>query len=278
MVCAKFSFTQVEISSSYAFKGDAKVKKFEWNDDKITSDTYTAFGGTIFKVVKLYTASGETGYVIKFWKFSEPNEDFLEKKGATGNAKSNRLEKLNTIQTGKKEISYTTNGEYFYISENDFAKYSSKDFVPKYTPITFGAVALPLKMRFGNKSNRDFDFVSNITLGAALGVKRRIGESPFSNKSWNFLIGFGLTNVEVSPITLPGIVTETSNMTAVTPFVGVTYDIGKFQMGVFTGIDILGKGGNKVWLYRNSPWLSVGLGFQIFGEATKKADGENKNK
>ncbi len=53
---------------------------------------------------------------------------------------------------------------------------------------------------------------------------------------------------------------------AFTPSLGVMLEFGNAQVGVFTDIDML-SGSNPIfdsYIYRNKPWISVGLGYSIF--------------
>lgn len=57
-------------------------------------------------------------------------------------------------------------------------------------------------------------------------------------------------------------------MAAFTPALGCVFEFNQAQIGAFVGLDLLGRGINRHWIYQKnfSPWFSfgIGVGFQIF--------------
>jgi hypothetical protein len=44
------------------------------------------------------------------------------------------------------------------------------------------------------------------------------------------------------------------------------------QVGIFTGIDMLSSNNSNFdsYIYKNKPWISIGLGYSIFSASSKK--------
>jgi len=135
------------------------------------------------------------------------------------------------------------------------------------TSFTLGAVIIPIKMRFGSSAIvngqhlRNFDFQGNVNLGLLVGFKLQ----PTHRYSFSFLTGISLTSVPVDSATTQGFITQSTNNAALTwNILGIVYQIDNFQIGVITGIDYLSGEIAHHWVYRNRPWLGIGLGFSIF--------------
>jgi hypothetical protein len=59
---------------------------------------------------------------------------------------------------------------------------------------------------------------------------------------------------------------------AFTPSMGVMIEFGNAQVGIFTGIDMLSSSNSSfdTYIYKNKPWISIGLGYSIFSASSKK--------
>jgi len=124
---------------------------------------------------------------------------------------------------------------------------------------TLGSVITPIKLRFG-----PFDFSKDFTIGSTFGVKYT--KSDFSPVSFSGLIGIGVSGVTLDSFSTNGKVRNRQETLAFTPSLGVMLEFGNAQVGVFTGIDML-SGSNPIfdsYIYRNKPWVSIGLGYSIF--------------
>lgn len=162
------------------------------------------------------------------------------------------------LTTGKK-----TDKIFFKLPITDFNE-KCEEAVLRHT-FTLGVVTLPIKMRFGYKAKdgskiRDFTFSGDISLGLSAGYKytRR------GRYSHNFLTGIALSSVSVSPATTNGLITDETNLAAITWHLGYLFSVDNFQFGAFTGIDFLGGEVGRKWDYRNQPWLGIGIGYAIF--------------
>ena len=172
----------------------------------------------------------------------------------------------NANSSGNKE----KNLRYFRISRADFDIRCEEKLPPNQFSV--GATTLPIKVRFGEKNqdgtNKSYTtFSGNISVGMSFGLKHNY------NKTFaiNYLGGFSLSSIPVSAETTNSYVDEETNQAALTWHLGILAEINNFQIGVFTGIDYLSGKINKEWIYKDKPWLGVGIGFSFFN-AKKTTD------
>jgi hypothetical protein len=129
---------------------------------------------------------------------------------------------------------------------------------------TIGALTVPIKMRFGDKKAngdplRDFTFSGDVSLGFSLGYKY----SPSKRHAFNALTGVSITSVPISPQTTKNLITNETNVAAVTWHIGLLSEVDNFQFGVFSGIDYLAGETGRRWIYRNQPWLGIAIGYSL---------------
>lgn len=161
---------------------------------------------------------------------------------------------------------------YFKISKNDFNSKCEEAF--EKSSFALGILTLPIKMRFGAKSQdgsyykRDFTFTGDVSFGFSAGWKYRYSR----NTAVNILGGLAVSSIGVSPSTTNKIIATETNVSAITWHAGVLYEIDNFQIGGFTGVDYLAGEVGRNWMYRNSPWFGVGIGYSFL--KAKKTSGD----
>jgi hypothetical protein len=253
-------YSQDFLNNTFIFTLDVNIKSFDYKENKILDDTYTAKRGQKIVIKMHYVKPTDSedinGYVFTFLPFKTPDKDDADK-----------VSKIQTL-SDQKIPTYLINDKYFFVSEKDFLKGTTKEFPAKHSAISFNALVLPVKMRFGNKEERYFDFGKDITLSPSIGYKRHLGKDPFKERFLNIMVGFGITSVSIDSADAPGLLADGSsaNFTAITPSIGIMYEINKLQFGVFLGWDYLSRKGSRTWIYQGLPWLSIGLGLQIFND------------
>ena len=140
----------------------------------------------------------------------------------------------------------------------------------KSVVFTVGLVTMPLKLRLGSS----FDFQGNLSLGSTAGIKVRL--SKYRPNYINFLLGTSISTISLDSFNTKGKVIgqPLTNIAVFSPSLGVVFEFGKAQAGVFYGWDILNKATQSKyeWIYNKKPWLSVGFGFSIFN-----VDGKSGN-
>ena len=148
--------------------------------------------------------------------------------------------------------------KYFRITKAQLDYKSIPSNTQRYA-FTLGSVITPIKLRFG-----PFDFSKDFTIGSTFGVKYT--KSDFAPVSFSGLLGIGVSGVTLDSFSTNGKVRNRQETQAFTPSLGFMLEFGNAQVGVFTGIDML-SGSNPIfdsYVYRNKPWVSIGLGYSIF--------------
>ncbi len=139
--------------------------------------------------------------------------------------------------------------------------FSQNKVIPIYTrsdTFTWGFLSLPLKMRFGN-SRGPFDFEQNLQFGITAGDKHQFAKT--ADVSINYLGGVSVVNVPLK---------DSTSTTAVSFSAGSMFQYGKFQVGVFVGVDLAGSKSAQ-FNYQGKPWIGIAIGVSLFGEGQTTA-------
>lgn len=159
---------------------------------------------------------------------------------------------------------------YFLIPFTEFEKVCEKP--TSNHSFTVGIPTIPAKLRFGNGGKGDnaryFRFEGNLSLGLSGGWKYSFGED--GKYAINTLVGFTVASVAVDSLTTKGKVNSNTSAASFSPHFGFVFDVQSFQFGLYTGIDFLYGEPNKYWVYRNQPWLGIGIGYSLFKTEPKK--------
>jgi hypothetical protein len=164
---------------------------------------------------------------------------------------------------------------YFKIKRGDLDSNCIKVFPTgkKSASFTLGLVTMPLKLRLG----KNFDFQGSFSLGTTAGAKFRLSE--FSPNYINLLFGASISTVSLDSFNTGGRVPgqPLTNIATFSPSLGIVFEFGRSQAGVFYGWDFLSKSTqNKYqWIYNRKPWISIGLGFSIFNIDSKSQNEKN---
>ncbi|HEY8366781.1 MAG TPA: hypothetical protein VIL57_06500 [Bacteroidia bacterium] len=254
---------------------DIKVKKYNLLADTVdTLNTYyIAKAGTKFTAYEIKKSE----ILIKFWNFREPNEkakkievleqtiDSLKLLVENENLKSSPQDEGNNSDVEAERyknqyISLHTNGEYFLIDAKDFNTKTSEYFA-RSSSFAWGFSTLPIKLRFGGK-DRPFEYSTGFSLGINAGYEYQFKSRV--KQSIGILLGVGVSTVMVSPESTNSVINKSTTTGAFVPTLSLLYSYSHFQIGTFVGADFIPGEIGKNWVYRNSPWLGLGLGFTIF--------------
>ncbi|MGV3612865.1 MAG: hypothetical protein ACO1N0_18030 [Fluviicola sp.] len=166
---------------------------------------------------------------------------------------------------------------YFLIPVNQFDFLTDPPAPTRHT-FTVGIPTIPAKLRFGNGGTgndpRYFRFEGNISLGLSAGWKYSFGNGG-TKYAINLLAGFTVASVQVDSITTKGKVGSVTSAASFSPHIGLVFDVGDVQFGLYTGLDFLYGEPNKYWVYRNQPWLGIGIGYSLFEVGGKSANAKN---
>jgi hypothetical protein len=161
---------------------------------------------------------------------------------------------------------------YFLIAKSDLDSNCIKVFATgiKSGVFTLGFVTMPMKLRLGE----NFDFQGNLSLGTTAGIKFRI--SKYNPNYLNLLVGASISTVSLDSFSTKGKVTgqPLTNIAVFSPSIGMVFEFGKAQAGIFYGWDLLNKSTQSKyeWIYDRKPWISVGFGFSIFSVDSKSSN------
>lgn len=179
------------------------------------------------------------------------------------NTKNNRKAKL---KLANRDLE---NYKYYKITEAQLEfKTVPADF--QNWNLNIGSVITPLKLRFD-----PFNFSKDFTVGPTVGAQYT--ESEYSTLSWNLLFGFGISSVTLDSFNTNGYQKYSSEVVAFTPSIGIMLEIGHSQVGLFSGFDLLNSNnrGSGQYIYRGSPWISIGFGYGIFSNRQSSTAGSS---
>jgi hypothetical protein len=82
----------------------------------------------------------------------------------------------------------------------------------------------------------------------------------------------GVSSVSLDSFYTAGKIRNRQEALAFTPSIGLMIEFGNAQVGVFTGIDMLSSNNSNFdsYIYKNKPWISIGLGYSIFSASSSK--------
>lgn len=183
----------------------------------------------------------------------------------------NKVKVQNNVRTSNNNIGDSVEVQrYFLINQADL----DSNCVPVYAKsgsFTVGLVTMPLKLRLGH----NFDFQGSFSLGSTAGYKKRISE--FNDNYVNFLFGASISTVNLDSFSTGGRVSgqPLNNIATFSPSLGIVFEFGRAQAGVFYGWDMLSRSmqSQYQWIHNKRPWISVGFGFTIFNVNSQGGQG-----
>lgn len=214
-----------------SFDGEIKTTKQVMNED------------WKFEIVKVID---QKDYVIRVLKFTS----------GTDAAKT-----LNA----KTYFDTTTNEEiYFFLSKENFKDYAIE--IKRSGSFLVGASTSLLKVRPGRTSNNNRDaifseFGNDFNIGLTAGWQFTSWKKNISAAA---LVGMGYSAIKVTPQTTRNTITTESTQSAITISGGVYFEIQRFQLSIFTGLDIMSGEIGTQWIFKDRPWIGLGFGFEIF--------------
>jgi len=263
------------LGKSFVMKQNYLAQKCDAVGSNPTAST-DALERTFIVIIEAVTS---TSYVISVPEFTgSKRKDELNKKFvgtpvvAAKAALAEVKKKDGTIKTPAQEaqVAQQSTQIYFLIPFIEFDKVCEKP--TSNHSFTVGIPTIPAKLRFGNggkgEDARYFRFEGNLSLGLSGGWKYSFGED--GKYAINTLLGFTVASVSVDSLTTKGRVNSNTSAASFSPHFGFVFDVQSFQFGLYTGIDFLYGEPNKYWVYRNQPWLGIGIGYSLFKTDGKK--------
>jgi hypothetical protein len=127
-----------------------------------------------------------------------------------------------------------------------------------------GLLTLPVKLRFGyNRPNTDFDFSKDVSLAASFAVRKPLSHG-LNQSYFTTVFATGFSSISLDSLTAPK-AGKSIDASSYTLAVGFMYEFKSGQIGLFTGVDLLGRNKERYgWVYQGLPWFSLGIGVNLF--------------
>lgn len=167
--------------------------------------------------------------------------------------------------------------KYFLITRTDLDSNCVKVYNRgiKNSVFTLGLVTMPMKLRLG----KNFDFQGNLSLGTTAGAKFRV--SKYNPNFLNLLLGLSISTITLDSFSTGGRVSgqPINNMAVFSPSLGMVFEFGKAQAGIFYGWDFLNKANQLQyqWIHNKRPWISIGFGFSIFSVNSNSSNNQTSS-
>lgn len=176
---------------------------------------------------------------------------------------------------GKIIVDRDVNGKIFTITLKDLNEKCMPYFGYR-TSFTFGAMTIPLKIRFGSETMRPMLVEEKLNIGLTPGLKRQFKSR--KEQSITLLANIGISNVRTTAETFnAGYTPSSDNEPALSGALGLMYQHEKFQIGILSGQDWLLSDGAPSWKYQSKQWLGIGIGFSFFGQGNGETNPGNNN-
>jgi hypothetical protein len=152
------------------------------------------------------------------------------------------------------------------------------EYFGKGMAFTWGAMTLPLKLRFKHKESIYGGYEEKLNLGLNVGLKMQIPGRV--QRSLNIVSALGVGNVRTDSISMkPGYyISDRISASAVSFDIGCLFESDAFQVGIFLGKDYLPGPLSKQWRYQGKTWLGIAIGVSLFNKSKATSEsGENQN-
>ncbi len=250
------------------------------------SSTYDVSPGIKFTVIDI---TSDNKYVIQFGNFSGDLKEQNYKKGATKLPSCDTCQKapavidtfrrttLTSYDTTKAFIGSWANYRKFLILPKDLDAKCALYYTKKWD-FSYGALTLPLKVRFGNSRNTFSSYEENLNLGLTAGAKVRLPST--KNQVINFLVLIGVASVNLDSLSVRDrSLYNSANPTAkaVSFGLGVVYQYEAFQIGLLGRMDHISGLLGRAWTQQDRPWLGIGIGLALFNNSNAKTGNSPSN-
>jgi hypothetical protein len=147
---------------------------------------------------------------------------------------------------------------FYKIPKSEFLESATKLY-KRWSPI-LGAFSYPFKYR---PQTGEFEKTFNIQITGGYSILPNIKNA---KKSLAFLLGVGASSITLNPFNTTDYKGDSSGRetTSATISLNIVYIHNRFQVGASLGWDNLLGNESKNWQYNAKPWLSIGVGANIF--------------
>ncbi len=152
---------------------------------------------------------------------------------------------------------------YFKLSSTEYLAFAEE--LKRRGSFVVGASTTLIKIRPGNGEDGEnaifSEFGNDFNVGVTAGW--RINDWK-RDVSISLVGGIGFSSIKVTPQTTRDFINSESTQSSITFSGGAIFEIQKFQISTFIGIDTMSGEIGRNWIYRNRPWLGLGFGYEIF--------------
>jgi hypothetical protein len=243
LLCIVCCFGQTDKRESrHIFNYPIELNQCEFDGTTISPENKQVMEkGWIFSVINKVDAN----YIIQVSRFTKKNDKA-------------KAQNLKTFQTKNYE------NIYFELSSLQYLAFAKE--LKKRGGFVVGASTTLIKIRPGNGKNEESeviypefgnDFNIGVTAGWRIFNKKR-------DISISLVGGIAFSSIKVTPQTTRNFIDSESTQSSITFSGGSIFEIQKFQISAFVGIDAMSGEIGKHWIYRNRPWIGLGFGYEIF--------------
>jgi hypothetical protein len=250
------SFGQTEIRENrHVFKFDISLSECNFDGTLVTlANSKVMEKDWKFRVRNIVNDGKD--YVIQISKFTD---------GSSKSISQNAL-------TYQKSI---LENIYFKISSSQYLSFAEE--LKRRGSFVVGASTTLIKIRPGNGKDKEDEDVIYSEFGNDFNIGITAGwrvNNYKDNVAVSIVGGIGFSSIKVTPQTTRDFITSESSQSAITFSSGLIFEVEKFQISTFVGIDAMSGEIGRNWIYRHRPWIGLGFGYEIFKPQGKI---ENKN-
>ncbi|MCA0231321.1 MAG: hypothetical protein LCH91_12700 [Bacteroidetes bacterium] len=208
---------------------------------------------------------GKDSVLIQFWTWGDTLENKEKIATYNFNNPSKRDSKGDVILENGNTKVFKMSLEDF---KNNAIPYFNAGFQRGSLDWSSGLVVLPVKAR--NAPLRTYS--KDLSLGLSGGGKWRISHR---NPTYlNLLLNVGISSVSLDSVSTGGRIKQPSDRATLTTAIGLVFENHSFQFGFFYGWDRLSANDatSSKWIYDRKPWLSFGIGYQLFSAGSKSKE------
>lgn len=162
----------------------------------------------------------------------------------------------------------------FYIVPTNIIANNSVEFESKYKQWNVGILVLPVKVRPFATESGNFDFLDGFSLGTSFSFN--FDHKWVQDRSTSIVFYAGLSSFTADSAKIKES-RQDYKITAFSPAIGFMREKSGVQVCAMLGMDFPVGTIQKKWVYRNMPWISIGLGFSIFKISNNDANKTGKN-
>ncbi|MGL4597644.1 MAG: hypothetical protein ACRCYO_08955, partial [Bacteroidia bacterium] len=245
--------TGVTIGKAYILKASTRAVPFDYVTNQIGDTNKAVILQRGYKFTIIGTSADNRFYIIELWKFIAPE------KPEGRNLLDERADSLAFVES----VGGLNRLRYFQVSIADLNAKAS-DLVGGGPVI--GALILPIKLRPAfDRKKRDFDFAKDISLNASIAWRFPLGTG-LRKHYFTCVLATGISSIAIDSTVAPLLGrNQLIDVSGYTFSGGLMYEFHGGQIGLFSGIDLLGRNKDRYqWEYQGIPWLSLGIGVNIF--------------